>query len=199
MMGKIFIVCAPPGAGKTSITRQVIANDPKILLSLSHTTRSPRNGEKDGVDYFFVSENKFEELSRKQNFIETAKVYGNYYGTSKAWIKDTLSEGFDILLEIDRVGAQQIKSNLGNCTTIFVLPPSRGELENRLTKRGQDSRLEIKTRLSLFENEINHLNEFDYVIINANLDDAVNDLITIVRAERLKITAQSHIINTILR
>ena len=197
-MGKIFIVCAPSGAGKTSITRQVIANDPKILLSLSHTTRSPRNNEKDGIDYFFVPENKFQELSRNGKFIETAKVYGNYYGTSKKWIDDTLSEGFDILLEIDHVGAQQIKSNLGSCTTIFILPPSREELKNRLVKREQDSKLDIKTRLSSFENEINHLNEFDYVIINTNLNDAVNDLITIVRAERLKITAQNQIISNII-
>ncbi|MAW33914.1 MAG: guanylate kinase [Proteobacteria bacterium] len=197
-MGKIFIVCAPSGAGKTSITRQVIANDPKILLSLSHTTRSPRSSEKDGADYFFVSENKFQELSKNGMFIETAKVYGNYYGTSKKWVDDTLSEGFDILLEIDPVGAQQIKSNLGSCTTIFILPPSKDELKSRLVKRERDSKLEIKTRLSSFENEINHLNEFDYVIINSNLNDAVNDLITIVRAERLKITAQSQIISNIL-
>ena len=144
---------------------------------------------------FFVSENKFQELSRNGKFIETAKVYGNYYGTSRKWIDDGLSEGFDILLEIDHVGAQQIIELSCN---YFILPPSREELKNRLVKREQDSKLDIKTRLSSFENEINHLNEFDYVIINTNLNDAVNDLITIVKAERLKITAQNQIISNIL-
>ncbi len=198
-MAKVFILCAPSGAGKTTIAKKVIESDSGIMLSISHTTRQRRPGETDGIDYYFVDEKEFFDLSKSRKFIENAKVYDNHYGTTRQWVKDTLSKGTDILLEIDCIGAQQIRRNLENSVSIFVLPPSKSELRKRLVFRDQDSDEVIKKRLNLIENEIAHISEFDYVIINHQLDEAVQQFTSILQAERLKTPMQIENINKAIK
>ena len=188
--GSLFIVCAPSGAGKTSLVNALIEREPAIELSVSYTTRAPRDGETDGVDYHFVSRDDFVAMAGRGEFLESAEVHGNLYGTSQAWIDSRMGEGRDIVLEIDWQGAQQVRRLVPAAIGVFILPPSLDALRRRLTGRGKDSTEVIDRRLSNARQEIAHVEEFDYVIINQIFDVAVVDLVSIVRATRLKVTAQ---------
>jgi guanylate kinase len=188
--GNLFIVCAPSGAGKTSLVNALLEREPEVELSVSYTTRAPRNGETDGVDYHFVTRDAFVAMAGRGEFLESAEVHGNLYGTSQAWIDARTREGRDIVLEIDWQGAQQVRRLAPSAVGVFVLPPSLETLRRRLTARGQDSSEVIEQRLANAREEIAHVEEFDYVIINRNFDVAVVDLVSIVRATRLKVTAQ---------
>ncbi len=190
MKGNVFIICAPSGAGKTSLVAELLRRDRSARLSVSHTTRAPRPGEQDGRDYHFVARPAFEAMIERGEFLESAEVHGNLYGTSQAWIDEQLARDVDIVLEIDWQGAQQVRRLIAEAIGIFILPPSPETLRRRLIDRGQDSKAVIERRLQAARGEIAHLSEFDYVMINNNFDDAVEDLVSIVRATRLRIAAQ---------
>lgn len=190
MSGNLFIVCAPSGAGKTSLVNALLDREPDIELSISFTTRTPREGERDGRDYHFVTREAFLEMAARGDFLESAEVHGNLYGTSHSWVEARLREGRDIVLEIDWQGAEQVRRLLPEAVGVFVLPPALDALRRRLTSRGKDSCEVIERRLSNAREEIGHVGEFDYVIINQNFDVAVVDLVSIVRATRLKVAAQ---------
>jgi guanylate kinase len=190
MSGNLFIVCAPSGAGKTSLVNALLDREPDIELSVSYTTRSPREGEVDGRDYHFVSRARFLEMASHGDFLESAEVHGNLYGTSQAWIEARMREDRDIVLEIDWQGAQQVRRLIPAAIGVFILPPSLEILQRRLTARGTDSSEVIERRLANAREELGHVGEFDYVIINQSFDVAVVDLVSIVRATRLKVAAQ---------
>ena len=191
MTGSVFIICAPSGAGKTSLVAELLRRDRSTLLSVSHTTRAPRPGEQDGRDYHFVSRPTFEAMIERGEFLECADVHGNLYGTSQGWIDRQRVRNVDIVLEIDWQGAQQVRKLIPDAIGVFVLPPSMAALRRRLNDRGQDSDAVIERRMQAAQGEIAHLAEFDYVIINNNFDDAVEDLVSIVRAARLRIASQT--------
>ncbi len=190
MSGNLLIVCAPSGTGKTSLVNELLKADPKIKLSVSCTTREPRPGEVDGREYHFVTEQKFEQMVEHGEFLENALVHGNRYGTSQRWIADQRAAGADILLEIDWQGAAQVRKLIPEAIGIFILPPSFDTLLARLNKRAQDPPDVIARRLAAAREEISHFSEFDYVIINDEFNEAVQDLICIVRAQRLRLSAQ---------
>jgi len=185
MQGSLFVISAPSGAGKTSLVHALLNLNPEIELSISYTTRDPRSGEQDGKDYHFVSPETFLAMAQQGEFLESAEVYGNHYGTSQVWINREISHGRDILLEIDWQGAAQIRSRFPNCISIFILPPSRGALKDRLKKRGKDDELVITKRMAAVRQDVAHVAEFDYVIINNNLDKALHELNAVVVATRL--------------
>lgn len=186
MRGNLFIVSAPSGAGKTSLVGAMLAETPGIDLSISYTTRQPRPGEVDGREYHFVSRETFLQMSRHGDFLESAEVYGNLYGTSQSWIRDEMAQGRDILLEIDWQGAAQVRRGFPEALSVFILPPSLEALEMRLKGRGQDSAEVIDRRMQTAREEMSHVAEFDYVIINDRLDHAVQQLKAIVAAARLR-------------
>ncbi len=190
MTGNVFIICAPSGAGKTSLVAELLPRDRNTLLSVSHTTRAPRAGEQDGRDYHFVSRTAFVAMIERGEFLESAEVHGNLYGTSRGWIDKQRARDVDIALEIDWQGAQQVRRLMPDAIGIFILPPSPETLRGRLIDRGQDSDAVIERRLQAARGEIAHLAEFDYVMINSNFDDAVEDLVSIVRATRLRTASQ---------
>ena len=190
MSGTLFIVSAPSGAGKTSLVRALLAADPGVRLSISHTTRAMRPGEVDGRDYHFVTKDTFDAMRARGDFLESAEVHGNFYGTSRGWITERMAAGDDILLEIDWQGALQVRRIMSEAVGIFVLPPSLDALAERLANRATDSPDVIARRMSAARAEIGHVGEFDYVIINIEFEDAARDLIAIVRARRLRLTAQ---------
>jgi guanylate kinase len=190
MTGNIFIICAPSGAGKTSLVAELLKRNRSVRLSVSHTTRAPRPGEQDGRDYHFVSRPTFEAMIERGEFLESAEVHGNLYGTSQGWIDEQRARDVDIVLEIDWQGAQQVRRLIADAIGIFILPPSPDTLRRRLIDRGQDSDAVIERRLQAARGEIAHLTEFDYVMINNNFDDAVEDLVSIVRATRLRLASQ---------
>ncbi|MDP9499531.1 guanylate kinase [Bisgaard Taxon 45] len=191
--GHLYILSAPSGAGKSSLISALL-NQPQhhnMMVSVSHTTRSPRPGEQEGVHYYFVSVETFESLIKQDLFLEYAKVFGgNYYGTSLPAIEENLAKGIDVFLDIDWQGAQQIRQKLPNVKSIFILPPSLTELERRLIGRGQDSAEVIAARMSKAIDEISHYNEYDYVIVNDDFEQALADFQAILRAERLTLTHQ---------
>ena len=190
MSGNLFIVCAPSGAGKTTLVDALLKADSGIRLSVSYTTRQPRAGEVDGREYHFVSQEKFQEMAAAGAFLESALVHGNYYGTSQPWINDQRAAGADILLEIDWQGAAQVRKMMPDAIGIFILPPSFEALVSRLNKRAQDAPDVIARRIAGAREEISHVSEFKYVIINDKFDEAVKDLVSIVRARRLLATSQ---------
>jgi guanylate kinase len=190
MSGNLFIVCAPSGAGKTSLVAELLNIDSKIKLSVSYTTRNPRPGEVDGREYHFVTPEKFGKMIERGEFLESARVHGNQYGTSQPWIDQQRAAGQDILLEIDWQGAAQVRKLIPDTVGIFILPPSFETLMARLNKRAQDPPDVIAQRLLAAREEISHVGEFDYVIINDKFDVAAQDLAAIVRAQRLKTAAQ---------
>ncbi|MBI4990051.1 MAG: guanylate kinase [Rhodocyclales bacterium] len=190
MTGNLFIVAAPSGAGKTTLVKMLLERDGGIKLSVSTTTRAPRPGEADGREYHFVDVPTFAALRERGEFLESAEVHGNHYGTSRAWIERQMAAGQDILLEIDWQGAQQVRKAFPGCVGIFILPPSVEELERRLRGRGQDSADIIARRVAAALGEMRHVNEFDYVIINNKLPEAIEDLQTVVRAIRLRYASQ---------
>jgi guanylate kinase len=191
-VGSIFVIAAPSGAGKTSLVKALLVEQPLIKVSVSSTTRSMRPGEVDGVDYVFLSEIEFLKRRDAGEFLEWAKVHGNFYGTSKKWIENEIANGIDIILEIDWQGAQQIKRLFPLAVGIFIAPPSMAALKERLVARGQDSEKVIEGRLSAAQSEINHAHEFEYVIINQDFSDALRDLTQIVAASRLRFKQQAH-------
>jgi guanylate kinase len=188
--GTLFIICAPSGAGKTSLVNALLEREPDIELSVSYTTRAPRTGEEDGREYHFVSRDVFLAMASRGEFLESAEVHGNLYGTSQSWINERRATGRDIVLEIDWQGAQQVRRLVPGAIGVFIVPPSLQILRKRLTARGQDSAEVIERRLANAREEIGHVEEFDYVIINQTFDVAVVDLVSIVRAQRLKLIAQ---------
>lgn len=190
MSGTLFIVSAPSGAGKTTLASALIAADPMIRKSVSYTTRKPRLGEENARDYHFVSADEFERMRAKGEFLETAEVHGNLYGTSKRTVETETTAGYDVLLEIDWQGAAQIRKLQPRAVAIFILPPSIEALEKRLRGRGQDSGDIIAKRIAAARAEISHVGEFDYVIINDEFNRAAQDLISIIRAERLRLPRQ---------
>jgi guanylate kinase len=190
MSGCLFIVSAPSGAGKTTLVSGLIASDPLVKKSVSYTTRKARPGEENGRDYHFITEDRFQRMRADGEFLETALVHGNLYGTSKRAVQIDCAAGHDVLLEIDWQGAAQIRSLIPDAVAIFILPPSIEALEKRLRGRGQDSPEVIAKRVAAARGEISHVGEFDYVIINEEFNRAAQDLISIIRAERLRLPRQ---------
>jgi guanylate kinase len=178
--GKLFVIAAPSGAGKTSLVRALMQRRPALRFSISYTTRKQRPNERDEHDYFFVNKEKFEQMRDAGEFLEHARVFDNYYGTSRKQVERLLDEGQDVLLEIDWQGAQQIRRTLPECRTIFVLPPSREALEQRLRGRGTDSDEVIARRLRDSLADLSHWNEFDYIVVNDAFDRATDELEAIV-------------------
>jgi guanylate kinase len=190
MPGNLFIISAPSGAGKTSLVHALLNINPLIDLSISYTTRDPRHGEQDGKDYHFVSRETFLEMAKRGEFLESAEVYGNLYGTSQTWISREITRGRDILLEIDWQGAAQVRRLFPDCISIFILPPSISALEQRLKGRGKDNDEVIAKRMAAVRDDVAHIAEFDYVIINDNLDDALRELDAVVLSARLRCAKQ---------
>lgn len=193
-MNQIFIITAPSGAGKTSLVSALLKSDDSLSLSISHTTRTPRDGEQDGRDYHFVDKNVFMQMVSEGKFVESAEVFGNFYGTAS----QSLQTGKDIVLEIDYQGAAQVKALFAHAVLIFVLPPSVQALHSRLSARAQDSQSVIDARLAGATQEMRQYVNFDYVIINDNFSTALTDLQSIVRAERLRILPQSTRYNDVI-
>jgi guanylate kinase len=189
--GLLFIVAAPSGAGKSSLVNAVLADDPNLVLSISYTTRPPRAGEANGREYHFVDRAAFQRMLEAGEFLESAEVHGNLYATSQKQIADARARGRDVVLEIDWQGAQQVRRIFPEAISIFILPPSRSELERRLRARGQDDEAAIRRRLAAAEEEMSHAAEFDFVIINKDFEEARRDLGAVVRASRLQLARQS--------
>ena len=185
IQGILYIVSAPSGAGKTSLVKALLKNNSGIRLSISYTTRAARSGEVAGRDYHFVSREQFETMLAAQEFLESAEVYGNYYGTTKAGIQRDLDAGHDILLEIDWQGAAQVRQHFPDLVSIFILPPSFNALRTRLTSRGQDNSDVIEQRLTAAAEDVSHADAFDYIIVNDDFDEALLDLTAIARSVRL--------------
>ncbi len=182
-----FILSSPSGAGKTSIARNIISKDKNIQLSVSYTTRKKRKNENDGLDYKYISKNSFKEKIEKNYFLEWAIVFENYYGTSREKVQKVIAEGKDVLFDIDWQGAQQLSNNKSfDVVKIFILPPSNNSLENRLNARAQDTLIEVKKRMSQANDEISHYMEYDYIIINNDLEVSSNEVLNIINAERMK-------------
>lgn len=192
-VGNLFILSAPSGAGKSSLINALLADQSKraMQLSVSHTTRQPREGEIDGTHYHFVTVDTFKTQIDNGHFYEWAEVFGNYYGTSEVAIDEQLAKGIDVFLDIDWQGAQQVRAKKPDVTTIFICPPSTEELEKRLKGRGQDSDEVIQHRMSQAKSECSHYHEFDYIIVNDDFEQALTDLKTIVQAKRLKQSQQA--------
>ena len=185
--GILFVLSSPSGAGKTSIARYILDKDKNIKLSVSLTTRKKRKNEKAGIDYDFISKDLFETKIKNNFFLEWATVFGNYYGTSREKVQKTLQKGNDVLFDIDWQGTQQLSDNKDfDLVTIFILPPSKTVLEKRLNNRAQDSKIEVIKRMSQASDEISHYMEYNYIVINNNLEDASNQVLSILKAERLK-------------
>jgi guanylate kinase len=184
--GTLYIVSAPSGAGKTSLVKALIDALPQVRVSVSHTTRGMRPGEVDGVNYHFVSRESFIEMLDRNEFLEHAEVFGNLYGTSQRWLEKTLAEGYDLILEIDWQGAQQVRRLMPQARSIFILPPTQQALRQRLTNRGQDSDEVIERRMREAVNEMSHYVEYDYLVINDDFATALDDLKAIFRANQLQ-------------
>jgi len=188
--GCLYTVSAPSGAGKTSLVKALVELTPGIRVSVSHTTRKMRAGEVEGVNYHFVDEARFLHLVGTGDFLEHARVFNNYYGTSQRWVEDTLAQGSDVILEIDWQGAQQVRRQIRGTISIFIVPPSLETLRARLTGRGQDSAEVIAGRMAQAVTEMSHYPEADYLVVNDDFDDAVRDMQAIVRSARLSLERQ---------
>lgn len=184
MKGSLFIISAPSGAGKTSLVQALTGSTGNIGVSVSHTTRAQRPGEIDGVNYHFISREKFIELVGRGDFLEHAEVFGNLYGTSSAWVNSELSRGHDVILEIDWQGAQQVRRLMPDAVGLFILPPSRETLRERLVGRSTDSAEVIERRLASADADMSHFSEFDHVIINDRFEQALAELQAVVLARR---------------
>jgi len=192
MSGKLFVITAPSGAGKTSLIDAIMRDDSSLKVSVSYTTRAPRRGEQNGVDYHFVADGTFLAMQQRGEFLESAEVHGYRYGTSKQVISDALKRGEDLILEIDWQGARQVRSIYPQCIGIFILPPSVEELERRMRARGQDAEAVIARRLDAAREELSHAGEFKYAIINKDFEAAKGELAEIIRKERAKPHGQNH-------
>lgn len=200
--GQLYVISAPSGAGKTSLISALLKQVDNLVMSISFTTRAPRSLETHGVDYFFVSESDFKQMQVQELFLEQAQVFNYHYGTSKLWVEKTLAKGKDIVLELDWQGHRSIKTLYPNAIGIFILPPSKETLEDRLTGRGQDAPEVIAHRMQQASDEISHYDEYDYVIVNHDLNTALIEAISIVKAARLKLARQqieqAELINSLL-
>src|SRR3972149_2344290 len=190
MQGLLFIVSAPSGAGKSSLVNAALAEDPRLVLSISYTTRAPRPGEQNGREYHFVDRAAFMRMLEAGEYLESAEVHGNLYATSQRQIEAALRAGKDVVLEIDWQGAQQVRRAFGDAGSIFILPPSMQELRRRLENRGQDPDAVIQRRLDAATEELGHAAEFDYAIINNDFGEARRDFAAVVRASRLRLARQ---------
>jgi guanylate kinase len=197
--GTLYVFSAPSGAGKTTLVKALLEQTGDIGVSVSHTTRAPREGESNGKDYNFVSQNDFKGLIEQSAFLEHAQVFDNFYGTSQIWVEQELDAGRDVILEIDWQGANQIRQQMPDMVSVFILPPSREELLKRLTGRGTDSQEIIDRRMQDAESEMSHYGEFDYLIINDDFDLALQELRSIVLARRQRTAAQSQIQQVLLQ
>ena len=194
-MANLFIIAAPSGCGKTSLVDALLKKSSNICVSVSHTTRKPRPEEVNGTNYHFISVNEFQEMIKDNKFVEFAEVFENLYGSSRQLIDDNLNNNIDVILEIDWQGARQVKINMPKAISIFVLPPSKEALLERLKNRAQDDELTINNRMSDAENQMRHFNEFDYLIINNNFNEALSDLESIIipsnkASERFKLSLE---------
>lgn len=186
MSGRLFVITAPSGAGKTSLIGALLKEDPRLKLSVSYTTRPPRPGEQNGREYYFVDDATFVAMLERGEFLESAEVHGYHYATSQAVIRETLDRGHDLMLEIDWQGAQQVRRVLPGAVGIFILPPSIEELERRMRARAQDSDETIRRRVANAREELAHAPEFEYAIINKDFDEARRNLAAVIRAERAR-------------
>ena len=189
--GTLYVISAPSGAGKTSLVAAMLEQDSRLGVSVSHTTRPMREGEQDGVNYHFVSREAFEAMIGRGDFLEHADVFGNYYGTSQVWVRETLAKGEDVILEIDWQEAEQVRRLLPECVSIFIVPPSPEVLRERLTGRGTDAPEVVERRLEEARDECSHAAEFDYLVVNDDFAEALADLLAIVRSERLRFVTQN--------
>lgn len=181
-----IVLSSPSGAGKTSISKKILNKDKKITLSISCTTRPRRTGEKNKKDYIFIENSDFNKIKKEKAFLESAKVFGYHYGTLKKTVENSFNKKKDVLFDIDWQGYQQLKQSGQEVVGIFILPPSKKELVQRLEKRARDTKLEMKKRMSLVQDEISHFPEYDYVVINKDMDTCVHQILSIISAERLK-------------
>ncbi len=188
--GMLYIISAPSGAGKTSLLKALLEETDLIEVSVSYTTREKRAGEREGVDYHYISQERFKQMIDDEQFIEHAEVFGNYYGTSKRQIKEKLKAGIDIILEIDWQGAQQVRKQFDCCTNVFIIPPSRRELLSRLQERAQDSSEVIEQRMDEFIEQMSHYDEFEYLIVNDQFSHALGELKALIYAFRLRQSSQ---------
>ena len=199
MKGSLFIVSAPSGAGKTSLVNALVKQEDNIVLSVSHTTRPARAGEVDGKDYHFLNQTDFIQMQSEGAFLESATVFDNSYGTSSQAVFEQLQQGNDVILEIDWQGAQQVRKNYSACISIFILPPSKAALEQRLRGRGQDDDVVIARRMQDAENEMSHYVEFDYLLVNDDFDQALAELNMLISAQRHTIAIQSEVQEELLK
>ena len=190
-LGTLFTVSAPSGAGKTSLLEALIGRSSDLQVSVSHTTRARRSGETDGINYHFIDRETFQAMLAGNEFLEHAEVFGNYYGTSAKWVNKRLASGTDVILEIDWQGAGQIKRLIPETQSIFILPPSRETLYERLRGRGQDDEETIARRMAQAVSEMSHYIEYDYLVVNADFDRAVDDLAAVIASQTLRTASQA--------
>lgn len=188
--GTLFIVTAPSGAGKTSLVKALVETDEQLCVSVSHTTRDKRSGEENGVNYHFIDKEAFARMLQRGDFLESAEVYGNHYGTSQQWVNQQLQSGIDVILEIDWQGAEQIRKLRPAVCSIFILPPSLEALTTRLQSRAQDDAETINKRMRQATDEISHVAEADFVVINDDFDTALTDILAIIKSRRLTVIVQ---------
>jgi len=197
--GHLYIISAPSGAGKTSLVKALLDNMDNIMVSVSHTTRPKRDGETHGVNYYFVEKTEFESMLAENTFLESATVFGNYYGTSKTWVESQLSQGIDVILEIDWQGAEKVRKLMPDAINIFILPPSKQVLSQRLYGRGTDAEEVIQRRLDAAMDEMRHCHEFDYLIVNDDFDLALQELQAIIKTQRLTQSVQKQHLAPLLK
>jgi guanylate kinase len=195
--GILIVLSGPSGAGKGTICRELLRSCPNLQYSISATTRTPRTGEIDGVNYLFLSQEKFKDMIKANEFLEWAEVYGNYYGTPRGYVTDTLDSGRDVILEIDTQGAMQIKNKFPQGVYIYIIPPSLDELAKRIHKRGTDSPEAIKQRLSCVRAELSYVNNYNYIVVNDEISRAVTKIQAILNAEKCHVTRNNYLIDGI--